>query len=127
MFDLCQTMAPSAPSQQDTVEPADPATIDVMTVLQALADPVRLEIVRQLADAGGSGELPCGQIDVPVGKSTASHHLKVLCGARITSERAEGTRKYIRLRTEELDRRFPGLVEMVLRGGSHAAASPSRS
>jgi DNA-binding transcriptional ArsR family regulator len=96
----------------------DLATVDVVTVLQALADPVRLEIVRQLAgcEQGSPGELACGQIELPVGKSTASHHLNTLCGAGITSEREEGTRKYIRLRREELDRRFPGLVELVLRG-----------
>jgi DNA-binding transcriptional ArsR family regulator len=93
------------------------AAIDVVTVLQALGDPVRLEIVRQLAgcEGGGPGELSCGQIELPVGKSTASHHLKTLCAAGITSEREEGTRKYIRLRREELDRRFPGLVDSVLR------------
>jgi DNA-binding transcriptional ArsR family regulator len=93
------------------------AAIDVVTVLQALGDPVRLEIVRQLAgcERGGPGELSCGQIELPVGKSTASHHLKTLCAAGITSEREEGTRKYIRLRREELDRRFPGLVDSVLR------------
>jgi DNA-binding transcriptional ArsR family regulator len=95
----------------------DLATVDVVTVLDALADPVRLEIVRQLAgcEKGGPGELSCGQIELPVGKSTASHHLKILCAAGITCEREEGTRKYIRLRREELDRRFPGLVELVLR------------
>jgi DNA-binding transcriptional ArsR family regulator len=102
------TKHPSAP---------DLATIDVATVLHALADPVRLEIVRQLAgcEKSGPGELPCGKIKLPVGKSTASHHLKTLCAAGITAEREEGTRKYIRLRREELDRRFPGLVELVLR------------
>jgi DNA-binding transcriptional ArsR family regulator len=127
MFDLCQTMAAGASTQQDPVERADSAAIDVVTVLQALADPVRLEIVRQLADAGDNGELRCGQIDVPVGKSTASHHLKVLGAAGITSERAEGTRKYIRLRTEELDRRFPGLIETLLRDANDSEASPART
>jgi DNA-binding transcriptional ArsR family regulator len=97
-------------------QPPDVAKIDVVTVLQALADPVRLEIVRQLAgcEQAGPGELSCGQIELPVGKSTASHHLKTLCAAGITSEREEGTRKFIRLRREELDRRFPGLVDSVL-------------
>jgi DNA-binding transcriptional ArsR family regulator len=97
--------------------PPDLATIDVVTVLHALADPVRLEIVRQLADCecSGTGELSCGEIEVPVGKSTASHHLKTLCSAGITTDREEGTRKYIRLRRKELDQRFPGLVASVLR------------
>jgi DNA-binding transcriptional ArsR family regulator len=109
-------------------EPPDLADIDVVTVLQALADPVRLEIVRQLADCecSGTGELSCGQIELPVGKSTASHHLKALSAAGITTEREEGTRKYIRLRREELDRHFPGLVELALRSASEADASRDR-
>jgi DNA-binding transcriptional ArsR family regulator len=88
---------------------------DVVLVLQALADPVRLEMVRQLA--GCTGELACGQIEVPVTKSTSTHHLKVLSRAGITAEREEGTRKFIRLRHDELERRYPGLLHSVL----HAA------
>jgi DNA-binding transcriptional ArsR family regulator len=91
----------------------DLATIDVVTVLQALSDPVRLEMVRQLA--GCDGELTCGQIAIPVTKSTATHHLKALSRAGITAERGEGTRKYVRLRRDELEQRFPGLLESVLR------------
>jgi DNA-binding transcriptional ArsR family regulator len=98
----------------------DVATIDVLTVLQALSDPVRLEMVRQLAGCGGSGELTCGQIVLPVTKSTASHHLKILSRAGIIGDREEGTRKYIHLRSAELDRRFPGLIESVLRAASAA-------
>jgi DNA-binding transcriptional ArsR family regulator len=93
----------------------DLATIDVVTVLQALSDPVRLEMVRQLAGCDGDGELTCGHIVVPVTKSTATHHLKALARAGITAEREEGTRKYVRLRRGELDARFPGLLESVLR------------
>jgi DNA-binding transcriptional ArsR family regulator len=88
--------------------------LDAVTVLQALADPVRLEMVRQLACCGGTGELSCGQIAVPVTKSTATHHLKTLSRAGVTAEREEGTRKYVRLRRPELDQRFPGLLDSVL-------------
>ena len=91
----------------------DLAAVDVLTVLQALSDPVRLAIVRQLAGCGEGG-LMCGQIQLRVGKSTASHHLKTLHNAGVTSERAEGVCKYIQLRREELDERFPGLMESVL-------------
>jgi DNA-binding transcriptional ArsR family regulator len=86
----------------------------VLTVLEALADPVRLEIVRQVAGAE-PGELMCGQIELPVTKSTASHHLKTLARSGITAEREAGTCKYIRLRRAELEQRFPGLLESVLR------------
>jgi DNA-binding transcriptional ArsR family regulator len=51
---------------------------------------------------------------VPVGKSTCSHHLKVLLHSGVTAEREEGTRKYVRLRRDELDGRFPGVIGSVL-------------
>ena len=93
----------------------DLAGIDVLTVLQALSDPVRLEIVRQLA---AQSECMCGQLSLTVAKSTASHHLKTLAHAGITGEREEGTCKYLRLRGAELEERFPGLLESVLRAGA---------
>jgi DNA-binding transcriptional ArsR family regulator len=102
---------------------ADTATADVVEVLQALSDPVRLEIVRQVAAQGADGELSCGQLQVPVSKSTCSHHLKTLNCAGVTAEREEGTRKYIRLRRAELERSYPGLIDSVLR----AVKSPSGS
>lgn len=103
--------------------PADPSptaagppleAVDIATVLGSLSDPVRLDIVRQLAGCGQEGELTCGQLDVPVGKSTCSHHLKTLCAAGVIAERGEGTRKYLSLRRDELDERFPGLLDSVL-------------
>jgi len=100
--------------------PRDLSEIDLVTVLHALADPVRIEIVRQLAGCGPTGELSCGQIRLPVTKSTASHHLKTLSCAGITSEREEGTRKFVRLRRAELEERFPGLMASVL-GAATAA------
>jgi DNA-binding transcriptional ArsR family regulator len=92
----------------------DLAGVDVLTVLQALSDPVRLAIVRQLAGCTGDTGLMCSQIELSVAKSTASHHLKTLHRAGITAEREQGVCKYIRLRRPELDERFPGLLDSVL-------------
>jgi DNA-binding transcriptional ArsR family regulator len=104
----------SRKSPADAGHAADLAAVGIVTALQALSDPVRLEIVRQLAGCGGTGEMPCGQIELPVSKSTTSHHLRALSGAGIIAEREEGTRKYIRLRRADLDKRFPGLIDSVL-------------
>jgi DNA-binding transcriptional ArsR family regulator len=114
LFDDCQTTV-SRVTLTPIELPCEPdlATVDIAALLQALSDPVRLAIVRQLDDAGSAG-LTCGQLDVPVGKSTCSHHLKVLRGAGVTAEREEGTRKYVRLRRDELDDRFPGVIGSVL-------------
>jgi DNA-binding transcriptional ArsR family regulator len=98
------------------------ASVDVLTVLQALSDPVRLGIVRQLAACTGEAGLMCGQIEMRVSKSTGSHHLKTLHRAGITAEREQGVCKYIRLRRPELDERFPGLLESVLAAPAPPAA-----
>jgi DNA-binding transcriptional ArsR family regulator len=109
------------PQGSATLKATDLDTVDVLTVLHALSDPVRLEIVRQLAGCVGSSELKCGQVELPVGKSTASHHLKTLYEAGIVATREQGTSKYIRLRRDALNERFPGLIDSVL-----SAAAVSR-
>jgi DNA-binding transcriptional ArsR family regulator len=103
-----------------------PDRLELMTVLQALSDPVRLEIVRQLAVCDENSALACGQIELEVTKSTASHHLKTLRGAGITAEREEGTRKFTWLRKDDLERRFPGLLDAVLRAAVSEPVSPGR-
>jgi DNA-binding transcriptional ArsR family regulator len=100
------------PRTRSTPEIAEPA--DLVTVLQALSDPVRLEIVRQLAGCSASSAITCGQLELEVSKSTASHHLKALRCAGIVAEREEGTRKYTWLRKTEMEERYPGLLASVL-------------
>jgi DNA-binding transcriptional ArsR family regulator len=81
-------------------------------VLHALSDPVRLQIALALADA--ETELACGQFPVAVSKSTASHHFKVLRDAGVLESRYEGTRRFHSLRRDDLEARFPGLLDTVL-------------
>jgi len=81
-------------------------------VLHALSDPIRLEIVTKLRDCGD--ERRCGSFDVPVTKSTLTHHFRVLRDAGIISQRQEGTARLSRLRSGDLDARFPGLLDAVL-------------
>jgi DNA-binding transcriptional ArsR family regulator len=84
-------------------------------VLAALADPARLATVQTLARIG---ESPCGQIQhdagLDVSKSTMSHHLRILREAGITHTRIEGARRMLTLRRDDLDARFPGLLDAVL-------------
>lgn len=103
------------PTRDATAAPPEP---ELIAVLQALSDPVRLEIVRQLAGCTADAALSCGQIELDVSKSTASHHLKALRAAGITAEREEGTRKLTWLRKEEMERRFPGLLSSVLQAAA---------
>ncbi len=88
--------------------------IELGKVLHALSDPVRLKMVGFLA-AVEAGEAPtCGSFDVPVTKSTCTHHFKVLREAGVIEQRQEGTARLNTLRREDLEARFPGLLETVL-------------
>jgi DNA-binding transcriptional ArsR family regulator len=111
-------MSPVPPPPTTSAPSVDLANVDIVTVLHALSDPVRLEIVRQVSGCPAGDNLSCGDVELPVTKSTASHHLKVLTSAGVLSEREEGTRKYLSLRRADLDRRFPGLIDSVLRGAA---------
>ena len=81
-------------------------------VLQALGDPLRLSIVRDLASADEA--VPCGTLDLPVGKSTASHHFRVLREAGVIEQREDGRRRLTTLNRAALDASFPGLLDSVL-------------
>jgi DNA-binding transcriptional ArsR family regulator len=109
------------PTTDEALHAVDLDTVDGMAVLQALSDPVRLEIVRQLSGCSDSSGLQCGHIEVPVTKSTASHHFKILYLAGVLAKREQGTSKYMRLRRTELDERFPGLLDSVLRATALSA------
>ena len=86
--------------------------IRVDAVLHALADPVRLRIVRDLAD--GHEDMACIAFALPVSKSTSTHHFRVLREAGIIRQYYEGTSRMSRLRTEDLEARMPGLLGAVL-------------
>ena len=80
-------------------------------VLHALSDPVRLQIVRALADRE---EQSCSSVEASVSKSTLSHHFKVLREAGVTHTRVNGTHRLVSIRRDELEERFPGLLDSVL-------------
>ncbi len=85
--------------------------ITLVGVLHALSDPTRLAVVRQLE---ARGETLCGRLDVAVAKSTLSQHLRVLREAGVTRTRPEGTQRWLSVRRDDLDARFPGLLDVVL-------------
>jgi DNA-binding transcriptional ArsR family regulator len=86
--------------------------ISLVGVLYALGDPVRLQIVRRLAEIG---ELTCSDLDCAVAKSTMSHHFKILRESGLVLTRKEGTQHINTLRIADLDRLYPGLLAVVLR------------
>src|SRR3954469_15191574 len=96
--------------------------LQLASVMAALSDPVRVTIVRALA---AQGEIACGTLELGVSPATRSHHFRVLREAGITLTRPEGTHRYVSLRRDELDERFPGLLDAVLVAAEREAAYTS--
>jgi DNA-binding transcriptional ArsR family regulator len=99
------------PSRRTLDHPAADA-IRLESVLHALSDPVRLQMVRMLADADSG--LMCSDFDVPVSASTATHHFRVLRQAGVITQTYAGTAKMSRLRRADLDALFPGLLDTMV-------------
>src|SRR5690349_5928991 len=100
--------------QKKMREPRYPKTseIELSQVLYALSDPIRLRIVQTLHC---EDEKDCGSFEVTMPKSSLSHHFKVLRESGVVMSRQEGVRRINWLRREDLDDRFPGLLQSVLR------------
>jgi DNA-binding transcriptional ArsR family regulator len=100
-----------------TTDDRHPATKDLRLTktLAALADPVRLAMVRTLAALGDS---PCVELHhaagLTISQPTFSHHQRVLREAGIIRERVQGAQRILSLRREDLDACFPGLIGAVL-------------
>ena len=103
--------SPSHPSKESLTLPR---------VLYALSDPARLLIVQSLAIKGAQ---TCGALSLPVAKSTASHHFRVLREAGIIHMQADGTQFINTLRREDLDSRFPGLLDVILQASGPVGSS----
>ena len=86
--------------------------LDLSAVLHALSDPQRLRIVQALAEDPEPRR--CGTFDLAITKSTLTHHFRILREAGVIEQRRDGTSKLTSLRREDLDARFPGLLDAVL-------------
>jgi DNA-binding transcriptional ArsR family regulator len=104
-----------------------PRDVSLQTALEALADPIRRSIVRQLA-ASAEWTRACGSFDLPVTNGTLSHHFATLRRAGLVEQRPDGMRRLNRLRRPEFDERFPGLLALVIDEPDEraAAAEPPR-
>ncbi len=105
-------MAMATTTAEATLMPQPAAAdLELSAVLHALSDPLRLRIVAALADGG---ERSCGSFELPIVKSTCTHHFRVLREAGVVSQRVAGKSKLNALRREDLESRFPGLLAAVL-------------
>jgi len=103
--------------QQELAHPGEDA-VDLTAVLSALAEPVRLIILRTVAQLGADGGVACLDVweisGLTASKSTMSHHYKVLREAGLVVMWWVGAKKHVRLRRELIDKRWPGLLDAIL-------------
>ena len=90
--------------------------ITLSGVLGALGDPIRLQILKKLleqreASLSCSGAAPCPNM----AKSTLSHHFRILREAGLIRTTKRGVESSNRVRLEDLNERFPGLLKTILR------------
>jgi DNA-binding transcriptional ArsR family regulator len=88
--------------------------VELTAVLFALSDPARLQLVRLIAREGPQTVANCQVVDPAAPKSTFSHHLKTLREAGLVRNEPAGRQRMVSLRRDELDGRFPGLLDSVL-------------
>src|SRR5438270_828268 len=91
--------------------------VPLASVLHALSDPMRLEIVRRLScdlDGKGGG-LACNcAAPEELPRATMSNHFTMLRNAGLIESRKDGTKVVNRLRRDEIEARFPGLLGAIL-------------
>src|SRR6266567_1091696 len=96
--------------------------IELPMVLDCLSDPTRLAIVCNLAkqDQAATG-LRCGDFNALSGKSNLAYHFARLREAGLIRTRIAGTTRYMRLRRNDLDARFPGLIDTIIKSATRDA------
>lgn len=85
--------------------------ITLAAVLDGLSDPTRLAIVAHLAERG---ESMCSDFLSLGSKTNLSYHLAKLRESGIVRVRLSGVYRYMDIRWEDLEARFPGLMQNLL-------------
>ncbi|MBB6416115.1 helix-turn-helix transcriptional regulator [Streptomyces sp. AK010] len=104
------------PEPEDLPEPLPEPTVGELrleTVLGALSDPLRLRIVRKLLLESEAFDHSCGWFGLDRPKSSLTHHFRALREAGVTRQRQYGLERRSHVRVDDLNARFPGLVDLV--------------
>jgi DNA-binding transcriptional ArsR family regulator len=98
--------------------------IVLSSVLRALADPIRLDVLFILT---AEGEQTCGmlaeRLRMPI--STLSNHLKTMREAGVLHSRRDSTLRWATVRADDLDSLFPGLLSSII--GRSASPGTNRA
>jgi DNA-binding transcriptional ArsR family regulator len=87
--------------------------MDLRTVMSALSDRLRYEVISTLAWEPEGTDRHCSSFGLPVTKSTRSHHFRILREAGLIRQVDRGNSRMAQLRKADLDDRFPGLLDLI--------------
>lgn len=104
--------------QRPFVHPAA-EDLKLESVLYALGDPVRLDIVLRIGSGGCLNCSAAAPENLP--KSTLSHHFQILREAGIIASERRGTEVVNTLRCKDLESRFPGVFATIITAAKERA------
>ncbi len=96
--------------------------ITLAGVLAALADPVRLQIVKGLVGQKGCMSCTAAAPCPTIAKSTLSNHFRVLREAGLIHTTKQGVEHRNTVREADINARFPGLLKAILKHGDESPA-----
>jgi DNA-binding transcriptional ArsR family regulator len=102
----------------------DTAEIELGHVLSALSDPLRRQVVHDLLHSDVGVERTCTSFGLPISKSTRTHHFRVLREAGLVRQVDRGNMRGVTLRREDIDERFPGLLDIIAHDGPMTTPEP---
>lgn len=100
--------------------PQDVKDPTLSEVLSALRDPIRRRILLRLRE----GERQCSGFSDLGSKTALSYHFAILRAAGLTRAKRDGTCLLLSLRTQGIERLFPGLLGAVLEGALRETRLP---
>ncbi|GLW74324.1 hypothetical protein Kpho02_66220 [Kitasatospora phosalacinea] len=104
------------PEPPDLPEPLpEPSVADLRLeeVMGALSSSLRLTIVRKLLLESEEFDHSCHWFGLDRPKSSLTHHFKALREAGVTRQRQYGLERRSQVRVDDLNARFPGLLDLV--------------
>ena len=99
-------MSPKARKEVLDFDGTDPEPL-----LSALGDPIRINIVKNLTN---QCETTCACCNINLTKPALSHHFKVLREAGLINVRIDGKQRFLSIRYDDIETRFPGLLGAIL-------------
>ncbi len=116
MYTLAPTYVLGEPTGELPERLPEPAVDEIRLerIMGVLAEPLRLTIVQRLLLSSEDFDQTCGWFGFDRPKSTLTHHFKALREAGVITQRQYGLERRSRVRLEDLNARFPGLIDLVL-------------